>query len=444
MKRIIYQLQIIKSSFWFLPLILIISGVVLAIGSLYLDTRIGFDPSGVLQYVFSGSAGSARSVLSLIGGAMIGIAGTVFSITLVVLTLASSQFGPRLLRNFMYNRLNQTVLGIYVSTFLYCLIILNSVKGNEEFSFVPTFSILFALILTVICIICLILFIHQVSMSIQPSEIISAISLELEKNIEKTFAHDLEMDDQKGYEDLLAKMEDELPIVTNISNTQVGYLQYIDNKPLLEIAENHDLLFYLKFKPGEYLVKEAIAVKVSSEREIDDSTKKEIQALFITANNKTTFQDIEFSIDQIVEIACKALSPGINDPFTAITCVDYLTSNLCHMTTAKFPPKYIKDSTGQVRIISKPLTFSGMLDAAFNQIRQFGSASPAVMIRLMEALNTICDFTTNSEQKKAVERHAKMVLEAGKSSFLHGHDYVDLKNRYEDAPFLSKVLSSII
>jgi uncharacterized membrane protein len=413
-----------------------LGGILLSVLLLYLDTSIEFKPSGLLQYFFTGSAGSARTVLSVISGAMIGIAGTVFSITLVVLTLASSQFGPRLLRNFMHNRLNQTVLGIYLSTYIYCLIILNSVKDNELISFVPTFSVLFAIILTFICVIYLILFIHDVSMSIQPSQIIKSINRELEKDIEKAFSSDLEDNTQeKEYHSIVAKIKLQLKVKSKIANPSSGYLQFIDYKPLLELAKEYNLLIIIHFKPGEYIIKDEIMAGIYSEEEIEDSVIKKIRDLFVTANDKIAFQDAEFAVNQIVEIACKALSPGINDPFTAIACIDYLSSVMCKLTTVKFPPQFVEDSEDVVRIVAEALTFSGMLGAAFHQIRQFGAQSPSVIIRLMESLGRILDFTRNTEQREAVQKHLKMVLETGKSSFQNSHDYADLKERYENAPF---------
>ncbi|WP_262915570.1 DUF2254 domain-containing protein [Niabella ginsengisoli] len=130
--KLLYLWDKLQSSFWFVPVCIITAGIVGSILVVYADSKISYTPKGLISYVFPGSADSARSVLSTIAGAMIGVAGTIFSITLVVLTLASSQFGSRLLRNFMYDRLNQVVLGSYISTFIYCLLVLNAVEDNNH------------------------------------------------------------------------------------------------------------------------------------------------------------------------------------------------------------------------------------------------------------------------------------------------------------------------
>ena len=406
-----------------------IGGIILAVSFLYLDAYTELKPSGLLQYVFTQSADSARTILSVIGGAMIGIAGTVFSITLVVLTLASSQFGPRLLRNFMYNRLNQIVLGMYVSTYIYCLIVLNAVKGNDNFSFVPSISILMAIILAIVCIIFLIFFIHQVSMSIQPSYVINSIRSELDKNIKETFS-DQNSKVQVNIDEIIPEIEQNLKVRISVTNIQDGYLQYIDFSPLLSIAKENNLLIKIKIKPGTYLVKGALLAEISSAGPSEEKMISKIQSSFVTAHIKTTFQDAEFAIDQIVEIACKALSPGINDPFTAITCIDNLSAIMCDLAKRQFPEKYYLDDEDKLRIITHPLHFPGLIDAAYNQIRQYGASSPSVLIRLMEVLNTIHQFCRTDEQRQSVKFHLLKVLESGKCTFSIEEDITDLKERY--------------
>ncbi len=429
MKKLRYHYQNIKSSFWFVPLLIILTGIGLAVGFLYVDISHHYKPTGILRFIFSGSANSARSVLSSIAAAMIGVAGTVFSITLVVLTLASSQFGPRLLRNFMYNRLNQTVLGVYVSTFLFCLIILNAVKGSEEFTLVPNLSILFAIVMTVVNIVLLILFIHHVSLSIQPSYIIAEIGRELEKSIQQ-FLVNKSSGAGEDSANAIFEIKNKLKVRTQVKSPKSGYLQLIDIAGLIDFAENENCFIEIRFKPGEYVVKNVTLVEVSSEGELEKSKIRFIENYFVLASQKTIYQDPEFAIHQIVEIAVKALSPGINDPYTAINCIDSLSASICRLTEIKFPSKFHTDQHNIVRISTIPLTFEGMLNTAFNQIRQFGAGSPSVIIRLMEALRTVHEFSKTKKQEQAILRHAKMVFTTGENSFQDSHDIADLQNRY--------------
>lgn len=150
---------------------------------------------------------------------------------------------------------------------------------------------------------------------------------------------------------------------------------------------------------------------------------------FIIGKTKTSQQDLEFSIHQLVEIASRALSPGINDPYTAIACIDSLTATMSYLAQAKFPSEYRFDDEGNLRIIADALEFEGVLDAAFNQIRQFSGGSTAVIIRLMEALTTIYGFTRNESQKESVIKHAEMTLRVGKQTIKEENDLQDLIKR---------------
>ncbi|MEX2396502.1 MAG: DUF2254 family protein, partial [Balneolales bacterium] len=176
MKKVLFFWKELIATFWFLPVIIIGFSVALSIGLLTLDSKVTISQEGWIRFFLVNNSDSARSILSTISGAMIGVAGTVFSVTLVALTLASSQLGPRLIQNFMYIRLNQVVLGSYISTYLYCLLVLNAVSEDNEFTFIPSISILAAILAAITNIILLIVFIHQIAINIQADKVISDIS----------------------------------------------------------------------------------------------------------------------------------------------------------------------------------------------------------------------------------------------------------------------------
>jgi len=419
----------LKSSFWFLPTLTIIISIGGAAFTIYLDTILDFKPTGVFQYILPSSVNSARSVLSTISGAMIGVAGTVFSITLVALTLASSQFGSRLLRNFMHDRTNQIVLGAYVSTFVYCLFVLNAVDDNNGIEFIPAISILTAISAAVINIFLLIIFIHHISMSIQADNVISDVSSSLSKNLESLFPEMIGEDAGQKNEadpDLFKIAFGQKNFATSSKN---GYLEYVDYDNIFRIAKEHDSLIKLMFRPGDHLVSGSITMEIISEDDVPNEVIKKLQELLIIGRVRTPYQDAEFSINQMVEIAARALSPGVNDPFTAITCIDNLTSTMCQLTQVKFPPSYRYDEDGVLRVIADVLTFEGMLGTAFNQIRQFSGGSPAVVIRLMESLLTINHFVRTDGQRECVKKHVGMVLRLAESSFKEKNDISDLNER---------------
>ncbi len=430
--RFLYLWESLNSSFWFLPLFIILLGIGAAAGLVYLDTMEFYTPLGQVSYLLGGGYESARSVLSVIAGAMLGVAGTVFSITLVALTLASSQFGSRLLRNFMYDSLNQVVLGVYVATFLYCIIVLRTVKSINEAEFVPNLSVLFALLLAVSNIILLIVFIHHISVSIQADHVIADVDEKLEKSLIKLFPEELgEEDPNKDHKELWNTLKGKLTEKTSVSSDYKGYLQAVDNDGLMELAKQYDLLLEIRFRPGEFLVADMEIASVYSKNAIEGKVIKKLCGAFILGKVRTPTQDAEFAIHQLVEIAARALSPGINDPYTAITCVDRLCASMCYLTKAHFPSAYRYDDNEQLRIVAKPVDFAGMMDAAFNQIRQFGKGSPAVLIRLMEVLVIINGFARGKAQKDTVLRHAQMVLNTAEEAFTEKNDLGDMKERFQ-------------
>lgn len=431
MGKIKFLWQELKGSFWFVPILIIVFSIGLATLLIYVDRTVDVRSIEYLNYILTESADSARSVLSTISGAMIGVAGTVFSITLVALTLASSQFGPRLLKNFMHERLNQVVLGTYVSTYAYCLIVLNVVKDNEAQVFIPSLSILLAILATIGNIILLIIFIHSISISIQADNVVSDISVTLMENIERIFSEELKEEDpslDKNTKPLDHYLKDFSHSKT-LQSPKSGYLQYLHNISLFEAAKENEYLIVSHQRIGGYIVKDEPIISIHSKTKFTDESTINFENNYVLGSSRTTQQDAEHSIHQMVEIACRALSPGINDPFTAIACIDNLTSTLCYLTRVKFPSKYKFDENDKLRYVFEPLTFQGMLDAAFLQIRQFSKGSPAVVIRLMEAMIKIHDYTSHKFHKEAVKEHAEMILKVAEDSFEDSHDLEDMRER---------------
>ncbi len=430
MNKLKYMWQKLNSTFWFIPIMLVLTSVILAFLFIYLDYELKVEPDGLLKYIYAGSADSARSILSTIAGAMIGVAGTVFSITLVALTLASSQFGSRLLRNFMYDTVNQTVLGTFVATFVYCLLVLNSVRGSEDFQFIPVLSVFLAIAFSILNIVLLIIFIHHIATSIQSDRIISDISNKLFDDLEEL------MEDGNG-RNLIRHNPDMDFIRSNynyeyeISSKDNGYIQYIDYPELLDFASNKKIVLISNFRAGQYVIENCPIFKVLANNEYNEELADKVNELVSIGKVRTPLQDAEFAIHQIVEIAVRALSPGINDPYTAITCIDNLSAIMAKLVKTPFPYKHRYDEEGNLRLIVDILTFDGMLDAAFNQIRQFAGTSPAVLIRMMEAANNIYTFTENDFQREHLKKHADMILRSANENFVEKNDRADMEKRYK-------------
>lgn len=431
MKKPLFLWNKLTSTFWFVPVLLLFLSIVLSIVLVILDNAVSIPQEGWVRFFLVNSADSSRSILTTISGAMIGVAGTVFSVVLVALTLASSQFGPRLIKNFMYVRLNQVVLGSYISTYLYCLLVMNAIKGNDDYSFIPSISILFAILAAMANIILLIVFIHKIAVSIQADRVISDISTLISKQVQTLFPEKMgeELKDDADFDPKFAMSAYQKRI--SITAEKSGYIQYIDSEYLLDFVSKQHSLVQLHNRAGSFLVRGAEVGVLFTNADWDDETLERINDQFVVGRTKTSQQDLEFSIHQMVEIAARALSPGVNDPYTAITCIDNLTSTMCYLAEAQFPSTYRFDKDGNLRVIADVFDFEGVLDAAFNQIRQFSEGSTAVIIRLVEALGVILTFTKKESQKKAVIKHVEMVLRLGKASIKEKNDLNDLTSRAE-------------
>lgn len=371
MEKIFFFWNELKSTFWFLPIIIILFAIIIALSLLNLDQYLELPEDGYWNYIFIGSADSARSVLTTISSAMVGVTGTVFSVTLVALTIASNQFGSRLIKNFMHIRLNQVVLGTYVATFVYCLFVLNAIKENDNIQFIPKLSILIALIMATANIILLVIFIHGIAVMIQADNVIANIAASISKDIKTLFPEKLGEEGGSFDDDELIKIKKEYSKKTNIPSPKTGYLQYIDGKSLMENMTEMKGLVELYFRPGGHLVEGEYIACLYTEEKLEEEHVKKVQGHFIFGTTRTSQQDMEFSVHQMVEIASRALSPGINDPYTAMACIDNLTSTLSYLCTVEFPSPLRFDKEKKLRVIADTMKFETIMDAAFNQIREY-------------------------------------------------------------------------
>lgn len=382
--------------------------------------------------MLSVSPEGARSILSTIAGSMMTVAGVTFSITIVVLNLASSQFGPRLLRNFTQDRGIQFVLGTFVASFIYCLLVLRSVESVGKDFFVPSFSVSFAVVLAYLNVGVLIYFIHHIATSIQADKVIAGVSKELQRSFRRLFTEELEDKPTNITSSIIALQKENTAHYHKhaISASANGYLQAIDFGKLLQTAQENDFIMYLQLRPGQFVVAGSILAIVSSEEEAVEDFDQVVREAFIVGGQRTPQQDAEYSVHQLVEIAIRALSPGINDPYTAIDCIDQLGSALCFLGNKKFPLESRFDDKGKLRLLIKPFTYSGMLNASFDQIRQYGSSSVAVNIRLLEILTTITAQTSRSKQRLAIYRQANMILCTAWEVLPAREDKKDVLQRY--------------
>ncbi|MGB3222923.1 MAG: DUF2254 domain-containing protein [Desulforhopalus sp.] len=430
--RLINYWQSLRTSFWLVPALMVVLAIIMSVNMVTLDRALQLGSLQFYGYMYSVSPEGARSVLSTIAGSMMTVAGVTFSITIVVLNLASSQFGPRLIRNFMQDRGTQFVLGSFVASFIYCLLVLRSIDTVGKEIFVPNFSVIFAVLLALLNVGVLIFFIHHIATSIQADKVIAEISNELELNIRRIFTEELDYEntDERRRLSKLPEEKKDHYYTHQITARRNGYLQAIDSDGLLQIAKNYDYLIEIRLRPGQFVAAAGTLATVISDGIFDVSLTDRITDAFIVGAQRTPEQDAEYPIHQLVEVAVRALSPGINDPYTAITCIDQLGSTLCFLAQRVFPPSCCFDEQDKLRMRVKSFTYSGILNTSFDQIRQYGRTSVAVVIRLLEMLTIITEQTRDSDQRKAIHRQANMIFRGSQEALAEENDKEDVLERY--------------
>ncbi|HKL27339.1 MAG TPA: DUF2254 domain-containing protein [Desulfuromonadales bacterium] len=424
----------IQASYWFIPSIMAIQAMALSTMMLYADllnARIGWLN---LSWINLTGAAGGRNILSTVANSMITVTGVIFSITIVCLSLTAQQYGPRLLQNFLRDRGNQAVLGTVTATYLYCLLVLRTINESPADGFTPHLSILCGLTLAVVCVAVLIYFIHNITTSIQVTNLIANVSKDLSVTVERLFPEKTSrsinlQEGELALADVLPEgFFDEAKPVTSDS---AGYLQAIDNDGLLALAADRDLVLRIRPRIGHFLVPEDGLVEVfPGEAAGDDDLCRKINQHFITGRQRTQSQDIEFLINELVEIAGRALSPGINDPFTAISCVDHLVLALCDLAQRVFPESGLKDRDNRIRIVMTPPSYQRIVGLAYNQLRQYGRSHAAVTIHLLEGIKRIMPFTRLQEQRDALLYQAGMIDRGTRSGLPEVEDRKEAHKRY--------------
>lgn len=431
--RLRHVWEVLTSSYWFVPSLMVAAAVGLAFGILAVDTA-WINDEGVPDWLYSGTAGGARDLLATVAGSIITVAGVVFSIAIVTLTQASVQFGPRLLRNFMRDTGNQVVLGTFLATFLYCLLVLRRVYGGEDNPFVPHLSVSIAVLLAIASIVVLIYYIHHVSTTLQAPHVVAAVGKDLSEAMVELYPDGMGDGGPPPEDDEPARLlghfeRHALPICS----TANGYVQAVDGDTLIDLARRHDLLVRLDRRPGQYAIAGDPLMYAWPADRLCPRLQHKLRRTFIVGPNRTHEQDVEFAIHQMVETAVRALSPGINDPFTAITCIDWLGAALSRLARSDLPEAWRYDADGRLRVVTRLSTYSGLIDAAFNMIRQYGRGSPAVMIHLLEVIGEIARQARQDDQRHTLRRHLEMVHRAISQTVNEDYDRQVVDERYRAA-----------
>jgi uncharacterized membrane protein len=442
--RVLSLWESVHTSFWFLPGVMAMAVIALACGTVWLDRSIALKAPHVGILLYPGGPEGARQVLSTIAGSIITVAGVTFSITIAALTMASSQFGPRLLRSFMADKGNQVVLGTFVGTFIYCLLVLRAIREGPDSDFVPRIAITCGIGLALVSFGVLIYFFHHASSSIQAEQVVDTIYEELIAEIDRTFPENQSAEGERLAAARATAPEEPGPAVRARHS---GYVRTVDVEGLISLARARGLVICLEYRAGDFVFERTPLARVAGAGEIDRHMYEQIQRAFVLGKYRSLKQDVEFPIQQLVDMALRALSPSLNDPYTAVNCIDRLGAAVCHLNARQSPSPYRYDEQGNLRLVLDVPTYAGILDATFNQIRQNARGSLAVSIRLLETLQAVAVTLHHDWQRPVVRLHAEMVYRAGLEAVREQKDREDLEKRFQEvlgalSAFRSSTLSA--
>jgi uncharacterized membrane protein len=428
-----WQREALRTNLWLVPAFEVVAAIALFAGTTVLDRAAYHGAFTLPAWAISGTADAARQILTAIAAAVITVVGVVFSIILVTLTLASTQFGPRMLRNFIRDRGTQLTLGTFVATFVYAVLVLVSIGPGPQGDFVPHIGVTATLALMVADLAVLIYFIHHTAISIQLPKVIASIARDLTEAIETQGGREargrwrVTRENGPSSAELLARMEEGGGVVRAADS---GYLQFIRLRSLVRFAEKANAVICLNHRPGHFIV-QGHPIGTVWPPEAAPQVNEALGRAHITGPHRTLTQDVSFGIDQLVEIAIRALSPAVNDTFTAITCIDWLGDNLCKIVNQWHPIRVHRDDGGYIRVIAAQPSYERLVQRSFEKIRQASMAMPAIMIRQLDAIAQIMMETSSPGQRRVLLDQADMIQRASERSVSEESDRADVRRGFD-------------
>lgn len=395
-----------QTQLWPVPVVGIVVAVLVGVGVPLIDAAVDSGiPSGVRAVLFSGGPDAARTVLSAVSGSLVTVTSLTFSLTVVTLQLASSQFSPRLLRTFSRDRFVHVTLAVFLATFVYTLIVLRTVRndGDSGGAFVPEIGVTLAVLATLASVVCLVLFLAHLSSQIRVETILQRVRLEADGTIDRILEPR-----QDGSE--VAAAPAVPPGASAVIGAATGFLASVDEEALLAAAVEAGGVLLVQGFPGSSLVAGtplgkcwALGGSKLNQQALDRLAARVADGLQI-GPERTAAQDVAFGLRQLTDVADKALSPGINDPTTAVHALGHISGVLCHALDYRLGPRLLRDDQQRVRVVLQRPGFADLLDSAIAQPRRFASDSPNTLARIAQLLREVAWRTRDDEERDAVRQ----------------------------------------
>jgi uncharacterized membrane protein len=395
--RLRAALAYIVEAFWLVPAAMVVAGIVLAVGLLHIDTS-GALPAWLQQstWIYNGGGTGARTLLGTIAASMIGVAGTVFSITIAALSLAAGQMGPRLLRNFTRDRGNQVTLGAFLGTFSYAMMVLRSVRTDEETLFTPHLSLTVGVLLAFACVAILVFFVGHMANRINVDTVVELVSADVQAALDTVRTRRSQAPRPPP-----SYWNGAVPIVDERS----GYLSHVDIAAVADWAAAHGTALRLLRRPGDYVFPGA---PIALMRVPVTGGSEAIARHSVLAATRSGASDLEDALRQLVEVAVRALSPGINDPHTAMSVLDRLGAVLCELAPCALESGVIMRD-GAIALEMPELGYDRLVGLMLHMIRQNAAGSPSVLIRMLDVLTQVAHCEAQAERRVVLVHHVGLI-----------------------------------
>jgi uncharacterized membrane protein len=426
MDRLRNATAILREQLWALPAVFTICSAGLAYVLLTWGDRLIPSRESSYWWLYSGEARTARDLLSSLLSGLMTMTSLVVSVTFVILTLAANQLGPRLISTFLADRQIKSVLGLFIGTILYLILIMRTLDDTLGSEGVPHVAVTAASLLTILCLLALLFYIHKIARLIISDTVVEAIAGHLVRSLQEVFPQ-AEIDQQEE-----ASEVDDAPGWVVAIDTP-GYLQVVDYQRLLELAAARNLLLEVKCRAGNFILRQGTHVVVRGETAPDQELKDSIRKAFTIGAQQTPAQDPEHNIRQLVEIAIRALSPGINDPFTAKAVLDRLGAAFEEAFARALQPSRLRDRTGVIRVVAARTNLDDLLGAAFHPIRQAGAEHPAILISIAETITKLSASVRDERQRAALAEQLERLAETASLGQFAKTDERDILDSIETA-----------
>ena len=420
----------VRASYWFVPGLMSIGAVGLSFLLLWTDQRMSSE--WALSFV-PGQPGEARQLLVTIASSMLGVAGVTFSVAVASVAYVSGQYGPRLLSDFMRDTGNQVTLGTLIGTFVYCILVMRGVRSAPEggVEFVPQIALLGGLVLGMLGLVVLIYFLHHVPESIHISNVIARIGRRLHHEVDARFPGALGAEAEAEADAANSEVAQVLSgASSSVASTKGGYLLALDEWTLMRAAAEHDVVLELRYRPGDFVTPGKPLARCYPSSACSEEAAAAVRSAFAFGGLRTPEQDVLLLAEELVEIATRALSPGINEPFTAMRCLDWLGGALEALVQHAPPDPRCWDEKGTLRVIVRPTTFADFAESIFGSLRPYLTADRNAALHTFKVIGEIAGVAESAETRGILRHHVDALFEGCEARLTQATDLDEIRQRH--------------